>query len=211
MWFRTFQHSAERGVKFTALLVCCNHPQKYTTSVVTSFDTHHFQSSHLSLVPYIDTPLFPLQLWTRGMFAPQYFRFNSSSCGSAVASVGFLRFCEEIPAPWIHWQDLSSSQCVVAGEERPCVMEPWTLSIALPVSHPAQASLFMSTCWYLHLLCTLCGFARKQNHSFHLLFFAPHPFKGTHTHSHTEFSSSVRGPHVTGKLSLTPPSPADEW
>lgn len=52
-----FQHTVERGVKFTALLVCCNHPQKYTTSVVTSFDTHHFQSSHLSLVPYIDTPL----------------------------------------------------------------------------------------------------------------------------------------------------------
>ncbi len=24
-------------------------------------------------------------------------------------------FAEEIPAPWIHWQDLSSSQCVVAG------------------------------------------------------------------------------------------------
>lgn len=34
---------------FTALLVCCNSQQEYTTSVAISFDMHHFQSSHLFL------------------------------------------------------------------------------------------------------------------------------------------------------------------
>lgn len=88
MWFRLLQHTEERGVKFTALLVCCNHPQKYTTLVVTSFDTHDFQSSHLSLIPYIDTPLslslsLPLSSITLVACSLDcFFGFSSSSCGS---------------------------------------------------------------------------------------------------------------------------------
>lgn len=39
----------EKKVLFTALLVCCNSQQEYTTSVAISFDMHHFQSSHLFL------------------------------------------------------------------------------------------------------------------------------------------------------------------
>lgn len=121
------------------------------TCLLQSFtEIHHLGRNtfwHAPLPKFTPSPyplhwyLLSLQLQTQDMFILLLFGFNSSSCRSAVASVCFLRFSEEIPVLWIHWQDLSSSQFVVAGKERTCVSELWTPPTAPAVSRPVQASL----------------------------------------------------------------------
>lgn len=71
------------------------HRIRYNKFLPTHTQTHHVQSSHLSLIPYINTAVSPsifalmaCSLWHFFFF----FLVNSSSCGSAVASVSFLRF-----------------------------------------------------------------------------------------------------------------------